>query len=182
VEKAVNSDNNIVNAADINRMISRIALEILEKHKGVENLALIGIQTRGVYIARRIQSEIRKVEGVDVPVGDVDITLYRDDWTRISHHPIVKPTEIQFSVTDRNIVLVDDVLFTGRTIRAAMDALLDFGRPSRIELAVLASRGHREFPIQPDYSGRFFETRYTDTINVLLTEHDGTDQIVIERG
>lgn len=181
VEKAVNTDNTMVNAADINRMITRIAHEILEKHKGVDNLALIGIQTRGVFIAKRIQAEIRKVEGANVLLGEIDITLYRDDWTRISHHPIVKPTEIQFSVDEINVILVDDVLFTGRTIRAAMDALLDFGRPSRIELAVLATRGHREFPIQPDYSGRYFETNYGDSINVLLTEHDGVDKIVIER-
>ncbi|GAB6096713.1 bifunctional pyr operon transcriptional regulator/uracil phosphoribosyltransferase PyrR [Desulfatiferula olefinivorans] len=179
----MNTDNPIVNAADINRMITRIAHEILEKHQGVvDNLALIGIQTRGVYIARRIQSEIRKIEGVNVLIGELDITLYRDDWTRIGHHPVVKPTEISFSVDGLDVILVDDVLFTGRTIRAAMDALMDFGRPARIELAVLASRGHREFPIQPDYSGRFFDTRYQDSINVHLTEHDGTDDIVIVRG
>lgn len=182
VEKAVNTENTILNAGDINRMITRIAHEILEKHQGVKNLALIGIQTRGVYIARRIQSEIRKVEGADVLLGELDITLYRDDWTRISTHPVVKPTEIQFSVDELDVILVDDVLFTGRTIRAAMDALLDFGRPARIELAVLATRGHREFPIQPDYTGRFFDTKYEDTINVHLTEHDGEDKVVIERG
>ena len=172
----------VLDATDINRMITRIAHEILEKHKDIERLALIGIQTRGVFIARRIQEEIRKVEAVAVPAGEIDITLYRDDWTRISHHPIVKPTEIQFGVNDMNIILVDDVLFTGRTIRAAMDALLDFGRPARIELAVLADRGHREFPIQADYSGRFIETRYNDTINVLLAEHDGIDQVILKRG
>ncbi len=179
---AEKKDNIVLDATDINRMVTRIAHEILEKHKDIERLALIGIQTRGVFIARRIQAEIRKVEGVTVPVGEIDITLYRDDWTRISHHPIVKPTEIQFAVNNMNIILVDDVLFTGRTIRAAMDALLDFGRPARIELAVLADRGHREFPIQPDYSGRFIETHYKDSINVLLTEHDGVDNVVLVRG
>ena len=176
------TDSIILDATDINRIITRIAHEILEKHKSIERLALIGIQTRGVYIAKRIQSEIRKVEGVTIPVGEIDITLYRDDWTRISHHPIVKPTEIQFVVDGLDAILVDDVLFTGRTIRAAMDALLDFGRPARIELAVLADRGHREFPIQPDYTGRFIETQYKDTINVLLTEHDGVDNVVITKG
>lgn len=179
----MNTDSTMANAADINRMITRIAHEILEKHQGiVDNLALIGIQTRGIYIARRIQSEIRKIEGVNVLLGELDITLYRDDWTRIGHHPIVKPTEIAFSVDGLDVILVDDVLFTGRTIRAAMDALMDFGRPARIELAVLANRGHREFPIQPDYSGRFFDTRYQDSINVHLTENDGMDDIVIVRG
>lgn len=182
-EQTVNTDNTMANAADINRMITRIAHEILEKHQGiVDNLALIGIQTRGIFIARRIQSEIRKIEGVNVLLGELDITLYRDDWTRIGHHPIVKPTEISFSVDGLDVILVDDVLFTGRTIRAAMDALMDFGRPARIELAVLANRGHREFPIQPDYSGRFFDTRYQDSINVHLTENDGVDDIVIVRG
>ncbi len=175
-------DSILLDATDINRMVTRIAHEILEKHKNIERLGLIGIQTRGVYLARRIQSEIRKVEGVVVPVGELDITLYRDDWTRISHHPTVKPTEIQFKVDGMAIILVDDVLFTGRTIRAAMDALLDFGRPDRIELAVLADRGHREFPIQPDYAGRFIETAYKDTINVHLTEYDGMDNVVMERG
>jgi pyrimidine operon attenuation protein/uracil phosphoribosyltransferase len=180
--KTANHDNIVLDATDINRMVTRVAHEILEKNKNIEHLALIGIQTRGVFIARRIQSEIRKVEGVTVPVGELDITLYRDDWTRISHHPIVKPSEIQFAVDGMNIILVDDVLFTGRTIRAAMDAILDFGRPARIELAVLTDRGHREFPIQPDYSGRFIETQYKDTINVHLTEHDGVDNVVHDRG
>jgi pyrimidine operon attenuation protein/uracil phosphoribosyltransferase len=170
----------ILDASDINRIVTRVAHEILEKHKTIETLALIGIQTRGVFLSRRIQSEIRKVEGINIPVGELDITLYRDDWTRLSQHPIVKPTEIQFSVDKKNIILVDDVLFTGRTIRAAMDALLDFGRPARIELAVLVDRGHREFPIQPDYSGRVVDTRYDETINVMLTEHDGVDKVVLE--
>ncbi|MBW1941174.1 MAG: bifunctional pyr operon transcriptional regulator/uracil phosphoribosyltransferase PyrR [Deltaproteobacteria bacterium] len=154
--------------------------EILEKHKKLDKLALIGIQTRGIYLAKRIQSIILKIEGTEVPTGDIDITLYRDDWTRISHHPIVQATDIYFSVNDKEIILIDDVLFTGRTIRAAMDALMDFGRPDRIELAVLIDRGHRELPIQANYSGRFIKTKPSERVNVLLTEHDGVDKVVIE--
>ena len=172
----------VLDAADINRIITRVAHEIIEKHKGVANLALIGIQTRGVHIARRIQTEIERIEGIAVPTGELDINLYRDDWTRISQHPVVKPTEIPFEVNDLDIILVDDVLFTGRTIRAAMDALMDFGRPARIELAVLADRGYREFPIQPDYTGRYVETKHNETVNVLLLEHDGKDAVVIAKG
>ncbi len=172
----------VLDAADINRVIARIAYEIIEKHKGVAKLALIGIQTRGVYIARRIQAEIERIENVSIPTGEMDINLYRDDWTRISQHPVVKPTEIPFDVSDLDIILVDDVLFTGRTIRAAMDALMDFGRPARIELAVLADRGYREFPIQPDYTGRYVESKHNETVNVHLTEHDGKDAVVIAKG
>lgn len=175
-------DNLILDSSDINRIITRIAHEIIEQHKGVEKLALIGIQTRGVYLAKRIQLEIERTEGTLVPRGELDINLYRDDWTRISQHPIVRPTEIPFEVNDVKIVLIDDVLFTGRTIRAAMDALMDFGRPARIELAVLADRGHREFPIQPDYTGKYIETKYNETINVLLAECDETDGVVIAKG
>ena len=170
----------ILDAADIDRILTRMTHEILEVHKGAGNLTLIGIHTRGVYLARRIQSKIHTIEGIEIPTGDIDITLYRDDWTRISHHPIVQSTDITFSVTEKQIVLVDDVLFTGRTIRAAMDALIDFGRPDRIELAVLIDRGHRELPIQANYVGKFVETRRSETINVLLTEQDGEDKVLIE--
>jgi len=141
---------------------------------------LIGIQTRGVYLAKRLQAKIKEIEGVEIPTGDMDITLYRDDWTRISHHPVVQATDILFSVDEKQIILVDDVLFTGRTTRAAMDAVIDFGRPDRIELAVLVDRGHRELPIQADYVGKIVETRRRETINVLLTEHDGKDKVVLE--
>lgn len=171
----------ILSASEIDRILTRITHEILEKHRGTENLAFIGIQTRGVYLAKRIQSEIYKIEGVRIPTGDMDITLYRDDWTRISHHPVVQTTEVAFSVDGKQIILVDDVLFTGRTIRAALDALIDFGRPDRIELAVLVDRGHRELPIQADYAGKVVETRRSETINVLMSEHDGSDEVVIEK-
>ncbi len=172
----------ILDAADIERIVTRITHEILEVHKGAEKLSLIGIQTRGVFLARRIQSLINKIEGIEIPAGVIDITLYRDDWTRISHHPVVQATDIFFSIDEKQIVLVDDVLFTGRTIRAAMDAIMDYGRPDRIELAVLVDRGHRELPVQANYVGKHIATRRLETVNVLLSEHDGTDQVVLEKG
>ena len=132
----------ILDEADIERILRRITYAILEEHKGAENLALVGMQTRGVFLAKRIQTHINEIEGMKIPTGDIDITLYRDDWTRISQHPIIKATDISFSVEDKQIVLVDDVLYTGRTTRAALDALIDFGRPERIELAVLLSLIH----------------------------------------
>lgn len=171
----------LLDAADINRILTRMTHEILEVHRGAANLSLIGIQTRGVYLAGRIQKKIREIEGVEIPTGNMDITLYRDDWTRIGPHPIVQATEILFSVDGRQIILIDDVLFTGRTTRAAMDAVIDFGRPDRIELAVLVDRGYRELPIQANYAGKFIETQRADTINVLLSEYDGEDRVVIER-
>ena len=176
----MNKNNIILDATDINRKLTRMTHEILEVHKGVDNLALIGIQTRGVFLAERIKSRINDIERIEIPCGMMDITLYRDDWTRISSHPVVKTTDISFSVDKRQIILVDDVLFTGRTIRAAMDAVIDFGRPDRIELAVLVDRGHRELPIQANYVGEFVETRRSETVNVMLKEYDGEDKVVIE--
>jgi pyrimidine operon attenuation protein / uracil phosphoribosyltransferase len=175
------SSYTILDAADIDRILIRISHEILEIHKGAERLALIGIQTRGVFLAQRLHKKIKEIEGVDVPVGQVDITLYRDDWTRISVNPIIQATEIPFSVDGKKIILIDDVLFTGRTIRCAMDALIDFGRPDRIELAVLVDRGHRELPIQGNYVGKFVETRRSEMVNVKMTEYDGEDKVVIEK-
>ncbi|MDM8538919.1 bifunctional pyr operon transcriptional regulator/uracil phosphoribosyltransferase PyrR [Desulfobacterales bacterium HSG17] len=163
-------------------MLTRMAYSIIEVHKGTEKLALIGIQTRGVHIAQRLQAKIMDIEGVKVPTGHMDITLYRDDWTQIGHHPVVQATNISFSVDGKHIVLVDDVLFTGRTIRAAMDALIDFGRPDRIELAVLVDRGHRELPIQADFVGKYVETRHSETVNVLVAECDDSDEVIIEQG
>ncbi len=171
----------VMDAKDIDRTISRMTHRILEIHKGAAGLTLIGIQTRGVFLARRIQEKIQVIEGTKVETGDMDITLYRDDWTRISHHPVVQATDILFAVDEREIILVDDVLFTGRTTRAAMDAIMDFGRPARIELAVLVDRGHRELPIQADYVGRFIETRRSETINVFFQEHDETEQVLVAR-
>ena len=172
----------ILDAADIERIITRMAYEILETHKGTENLALIGIQTRGVFLAKRIQTAILKVEGIKVPTGDMDITLYRDDWTMIGSNPVVKATDIPFSLDRKQLVIVDDVLFTGRTVRSALDAVIDFGRPDRIELAVLVDRGFRELPIQADYVGKFIKTTRSERVNVLLVENDSEDLIVIEQG
>jgi pyrimidine operon attenuation protein / uracil phosphoribosyltransferase len=169
----------ILNENDIARMVMRMTHEILEIHKGAENLAFIGIQTRGVYIARRIRENIAALEGITVPSGNIDITLYRDDWTRKSVQPVVRATEILFNLDDRQIILTDDVLYTGRTVRAAMDAIMDFGRPTRIELAVLIDRGHRELPIQADYVGKVVTTRRTENVSVLLKEHDGVDRVVM---
>ncbi len=171
----------LLDASDIERILVRMSHEILEVHKGTRQLALIGIFTRGVYLAKRIREKISQIEGVKIPTGQVDITLYRDDWTRLSLNPVVKATEINFSVDGKNIILVDDVLFTGRTIRAAMDLVIDFGRPDRIELAVLVDRGHRELPIQGDYVGKVVETRRSEMINVQMAEHDGKDEVVLEK-
>jgi pyrimidine operon attenuation protein/uracil phosphoribosyltransferase len=176
----MSKNHTILDAADIDRKLTRITHEILEVHKGVSNLTLIGIQTRGVFLAKRIQSRINDIEGIEIPTGEMDITLYRDDWTLISPNPVVKTTDISFSVDEKQIILVDDVLFTGRTTRAAMDAVIDFGRPDRIELAVLVDRGYRELPIQANYVGKFVETRRSETVNVLLEEHDGVDKVVFE--
>jgi pyrimidine operon attenuation protein / uracil phosphoribosyltransferase len=169
----------ILDQDDIARILMRMTHEILEVHKGAENLVLIGIQTRGVHIARRICENITALEGIKVPAGNVDITLYRDDWTRKSIQPVVQATDIFFNLDDKQIILTDDVLFTGRTTRAAMDAIIDFGRPQRIELAVLVDRGHRELPIQADYVGKVIETRRTEFVSVLVREHDGTDRVVM---
>ena len=171
----------ILNEQDFKRIITRMAHEILETHKGAKNLALVGIQTRGDYLAKRLADQISKIENISVPVGSMDINMYRDDWTKISHQPIVRPSKIPFAVDEISIVLVDDVLYTGRTIRAAMDALMDFGRPSRIELAILVDRGHRELPIQADYKGVCINTEHQDMINVLVTEHDKQDIVYIEQ-
>jgi pyrimidine operon attenuation protein/uracil phosphoribosyltransferase len=169
----------ILNGTEIDRILKRMACEILETHKSTRNLALIGIHTRGVFLAQRLKSYIKSFDGGDALVGAIDITLYRDDWTQMSAHPVVKTTDIAFSVDGKQIILVDDVLFTGRTVRAAMDASIDFGRPARIELAVLVDRGHRELPIQSNYTGYCINTRRAEMVNVLLQECDGEDQVTL---
>jgi len=166
----------------IGRSLTRIAHEILERNRGVENLALIGIRARGVPIAARIASSLRELSGVDVPTGALDITLYRDDLMRhqVGPQPVIRRTEIPFSIDDRLILLVDDVLYTGRTIRAALDALIDFGRPRAIQLVALVDRGHRELPIRADYVGRNVPTSQQQSVQVRLMEIDGVDEVELQ--
>jgi len=170
----------VMDAAGIERSITRMAHEVLERNKGVENLVIVGIRTRGVYLARRLKEKISAIEGKDVPLGILDITLYRDDLATRSEKPQLGKTDIPFSLQDKKVVLVDDVLFTGRTIRAAMDALIDFGRPKMIQLAVLIDRGHRELPIRADFVGENLPSALWEAISVHLVEKDGEDCVVIE--
>lgn len=163
----------------INRALTRIAHEIVEKNKGVENLCLVGIRNRGVYLAQRLAGCIKNIEGDEVPCGALDITLYRDDLALASGQPLVRKTEIDFDINNKNLVLVDDVLYTGRTIRAALDALIDFGRPKSIQLAVLVDRGHRELPVRADYAGKNIPTSKEERVEVRLQEADGVDEVVI---
>ncbi|MBQ01423.1 MAG: bifunctional pyr operon transcriptional regulator/uracil phosphoribosyltransferase [Acidobacteria bacterium] len=170
-------------AADqVARTITRIAHEIVERNSTPDDLALVGIRTRGVPIARRLSDVLLDITGVSVPTGVLDITLYRDDLMRqaVGPQPLLRKTEIDFSIDDRRILLVDDVLYTGRTIRAALDALIDFGRPRSIELVVLVDRGHRELPIKADYVGKNLPTSLRQSVQVRLDEVEGTDEVVIE--
>jgi pyrimidine operon attenuation protein/uracil phosphoribosyltransferase len=171
-----------MDADRMNRALTRIAHEILERNRGLDDIALIGIRTRGVPLARRIARSLHDINGDDVPTGALDITLYRDDLMRhpVGPQPLVRRTEIQFSIDDRKILLVDDVLYTGRTIRAALDALIDFGRPQAIQLVVLVDRGHRELPIKADYVGKNLPTSLKQSVQVRLQEIDGTDEVLIE--
>jgi len=175
------SGRQIMTADEIRRATTRLSHEIVEKQAGTAGLMLIGIQRRGVPLARRIAASIAEHEDVDVPVGALDITFYRDDLSLIAEHPIVKGTELPSGIDGRTIVLVDDVLYTGRTIRAAMDALVDFGRPQAIRLAVLVDRGHRELPIRADHVGKNVPTSREEIVKVLLEEMDGMDSVEIER-
>jgi pyrimidine operon attenuation protein/uracil phosphoribosyltransferase len=170
-----------MDAARVGRTLSRIAHEILERHPQVRSLALVGVRTRGVPLARRLAGLIAETAGAEPAVGALDITLYRDDFTTIAPQPIARGTEILFSIDGRTVVLVDDVLFTGRTVRAALDQLIDFGRPSRIELAVLVDRGHRELPIRADYVGQTLPTSRDEVVHVLVHEEDGRDEIVLSK-
>jgi pyrimidine operon attenuation protein/uracil phosphoribosyltransferase len=174
----------VMDADRMARTFARIAHEIVERNRGIEELALVGIRTRGVPMARRLALAIGKIDGHEVPTGILDITLYRDDLMRhaVGPQPLVRRTEIPFSIDDKRILLVDDVLYTGRTIRAALDALIDFGRPRLIQLIVLIDRGHRELPIRPDYIGKNVPTSHTERIEVLVEEEDGIDQAVIVAG
>ena len=171
----------IMTADEIRRATIRLSHEIVEKQAGTDGLLLIGIQRRGVPLARRIAESIRDNEGVDVPVGALDITFYRDDLSLIAQQPVVKGTDLPFGIDGRTVVLVDDVLYTGRTIRAAMDALVDFGRPQAIRLAVLVDRGHRELPIRADHVGKNVPTSREEIVRVHLEETDDEDGVEIER-
>src|SRR6187200_3495894 len=166
----------------MSRALTRIAHEILERNRGVDELALVGIRTRGVPIARRLARALKEINGDDVPTGALDITLYRDDLMRhpVGPQPLVRRTEIPFSIDDRKILLVDDVLYTGRTIRAALDALIDFGRPKAIQLVVLVDRGHRELPIKADYVGKNLPTSPEESVQVCLQESDDRDEVALE--
>ena len=172
----------VMDAERISRSLLRIAHEIHERNRGVEALALVGIRARGVPIAARLAGHLKDIAGVDVPTGALDITLYRDDLMRTSvgPQPLIRRTEIPFSIDGRHILLVDDVLYTGRTIRAALDALIDFGRPKEIQLIVLVDRGHRELPIKADYVGKNVPTSIKENVHVRLTEIDGTDEVVVD--
>ena len=174
IEKAV-----IMDSQAVKRALTRISHEIIEKNKGVKEVVLVGIRTRGVPLAERIANEINKIEGFKVPVGTLDITLYRDDLSTLSYQPIVCETEIPVDITNKIIILVDDVLYTGRTIRAALDALIDLGRPKKIQLAVLIDRGHRELPIRADYVGKNVPTATKEAIAVKLTDTDDCDKVFI---
>ncbi|MFH2013100.1 MAG: bifunctional pyr operon transcriptional regulator/uracil phosphoribosyltransferase PyrR [Pseudomonadota bacterium] len=170
----------VINKAGIERALLRISHEIVERNNGVNNLVLIGIRTRGIYIARRIATYIRQIENVDIPVGVLDITLYRDDLGSNSNQPIIHKTDIPFSITGKKVVLIDDVLNTGRSIRAALDGLMSIGRAEVIQLAVLVDRGHRELPIQADYIGKNLITSKDEIVRVMLEEEEAVDRVVIQ--
>ncbi len=170
----------LLNKKDIERILSRIAHEIIEKNKGTENLCLVGIQRGGVHLAKRLAVKIKDIENADIIVGSLDISLYRDDIGIRKEQPVVRKTEMPCDITDKKVVLVDDVLFTGRSIRAAMDALMDFGRPAQIQLAVLVDRGHRELPIRADYVGKNIPTSSIESIEVQLEEEGFEDKVVLQ--
>ena len=172
----------VMDADRMSRALTRIAHEILERNRGLDEIALVGIRTRGVPLARRLARSLREINGDDVPTGALDITLYRDDLMRnpVGPQPLVRRTEIAFSIDDRKILLVDDVLYTGRTLRAALDALIDFGRPRAIQLVVMVDCGHRELPIKADFVGKNLPTSLKQSVQVRLQEIDGADEVTIE--
>lgn len=178
----LNEKAQILDQAGIQRAVTRIAHEIVERNKGTSDLVLIGLRSRGVDLARRIAKELKIIDGADIPVGTLDVTLYRDDLGRVGVQPVVRKTEISFSINEKRVVLVDDVLYTGRTIRAALDSLIDLGRPRLIQLAVLVDRGHRELPIRADYVGKNVPTSRQEQVQVLLTEEDGVDGVLMVKG
>jgi pyrimidine operon attenuation protein/uracil phosphoribosyltransferase len=170
----------VMDADGIDRSLTRIAYELLEKNKGTDHLVLVGIQTGGVFLAERLRKKISRIEQVDIPIGVLDITLYRDDLRKGDRKRRLGKTDIPFSLDEKKVVLVDDVLFTGRTIRAAMDGLIDFGRPKLVQLAVLIDRGHRELPIRADFVGKNLPSSLWEAVTVNLKEKSGRDEVVIE--
>lgn len=172
----------VLDAASIDRALVRMAHEIHEHHKGVQNLALVGIRTRGVFLAERLRTKFKEITGTELPLGVLDITLYRDDLSEVGPNPEVHRTDLPFDLKEKVIILVDDVLYTGRTIRAALDALIDYGRPRAIQLAVLVDRGHRELPIRADYVGKNMPTSMRERVIIRLQESDGRDEAVITGG
>lgn len=174
-----NIEKKILDSDGIHRAIVRIAHEILEHNRGTKDIALAGIRTRGVFLAQRLQKQIQEIERVELPMGVIDITLYRDDLEEIGPLPLVRETQIGFEIDKKIIVLVDDVLYTGRTARAAIDAVLDFGRPKAIQLAALIDRGHRELPIKADYVGKNIPTSLEEEVVLRLTEGDSVDEVVV---
>jgi pyrimidine operon attenuation protein/uracil phosphoribosyltransferase len=169
----------VLDAQGVERALARVTHEILERNKGTHALVLIGIRSRGVDLAARLAAKIAQLESVDVPMGIIDITLYRDDLTRAAEQPELKGTDIRFPIDDHQVILVDDVLFTGRTVRAALDAITDLGRPRTVQLAVLIDRGHRELPIRADYVGKNLPTALNESVQVRLRERDGRDEVVL---
>ncbi|MFP5211958.1 MAG: bifunctional pyr operon transcriptional regulator/uracil phosphoribosyltransferase PyrR [Acidobacteriota bacterium] len=177
-----NDNIRIVMEADgVEKALNRLATEIVERPVDPRKLVLVGIHTGGVYLARRLRSIIHERSNIMIPVGSLDITLYRDDWTRLHTQPLVRATDLSFPIDNRDVILVDDVLYTGRTIRAALDALIDYGRPKRVQVAVLVDRGHRELPICGQFIGIQLQTEPEEQVNVLLSEKDGVDRVQIER-
>jgi pyrimidine operon attenuation protein/uracil phosphoribosyltransferase len=175
IEKAV-----IMDPENMKRVLTRMAHQIIEKNKGTRDIVIIGIRTRGIPLARRLVRLIQEIEGTIIPLGVLDITLYRDDLTTLGYHPVVRQTEVSFSITGKVVILVDDVLFTGRTARAALDAVMDLGRPRSIQLAVLIDRGHRELPIWADYVGKNVPTSRREAVAVNVAEIDQIDKVVIQ--
>lgn len=175
-------DKSVLSAPDMDRALSRIAHEMLEKHRGGDFPVIVGIRTLGEYLARRILTKIQSLSQKTPLLGILDINLYRDDLTRVAEQPVIRETVIDFSVDDRTVILVDDVLYTGRTVRCALDALADLGRPKAVELAVLIDRGHRELPIRADYVGKNIPTSPQEIVHVYMQEKEGKDEVVIEGG
>jgi pyrimidine operon attenuation protein/uracil phosphoribosyltransferase len=176
-----NDSTRVLDAPAIDRALTRMAHEILEHNESVDTLALVGIQTRGVTLAQRLGKKLEQISGKTLPSGSLDITFFRDDLDIRDEQPVVKSTQIPFDITGKTVVLVDDVMFTGRSARSAMDALMDLGRPRCIQLAVLVDRGHRELPIRPDFVGKNIPTQITEKVRVRLAESDGADEVVIEK-